>query len=91
MIKAILKKLTQPTSWFRLPAVYVALRRNLHTNVPLWIWPRLGFTALRMGVSELDSRTISREMVTPFTTSEGANVLLPNWTLINLVVQEMFD
>lgn len=91
VLKAILKKVIKPTSWFRLPAVYVALRRNLHTDVPLFLWPRLGFAAWRMGVSELDSRTISREMVTPYTTDEGANILLPNWPLIELVVRDMFD
>lgn len=91
VLKAILKKMIRPGSWLRVPAVYVALRRNLHTDVPIFLWPRLGFAALRMGISELDSRTITREMVTPYTTAEGANILLPNWPLINLPVQEMFD
>ena len=29
-----------------------ALRRNLHTNLPLWLWPRLGFAALRLGADD---------------------------------------
>jgi hypothetical protein len=29
-------------------------------------------------------------MITPFTTAGGAQVLLPNWELINPVVMEMF-
>ena len=90
VLKAILKKIARPTSWIRLPAVYLALRKNLHTNVPQVLWPRLGFAALRLGASGLDSRSVSREMVTPFTTAEGANILLPNWPLINLVVEELF-
>ena len=91
VFKAILNKMVKPTSWFHLPAVYTALRRNLHTDIPLWLWPRLGFAALRMGVSDLDARTISRDMVTPYTTAEGANILLPNWPLILPVVQDMFE
>ncbi|HWQ84333.1 MAG TPA: LCP family protein, partial [Anaerolineales bacterium] len=90
VLKAILKKLTRPAGWFRVPAVYAALRRNLHTDVPSWMWPRLGFAALRLGANGLDSRTVTREMVTPYTTAEGANILLPNWPLILPVVEEIF-
>jgi len=90
VLKAILKKLARPTAWLRLPAVYIALRSNLHTDVPLWLWPRLGFAALRLGADDIDSRSISREMVTPYTTDQGANILLPNWPLIQLQVEEVF-
>ncbi len=90
VLKAILKKLTRPTAWLRVPAVYAALRRNLHTDVPRWMWPRLGFAALRLGSDGLDSRTLTRDMVSPYTTAEGANILLPNWDLIRPTVQELF-
>jgi hypothetical protein len=60
------------------------------TNLPVWLWPRLTFTLLRSGADGIDSRTISREMVTPFTTSGGAQVLGPNWDAIMPVIREMF-
>jgi hypothetical protein len=37
----------------------------------------------------INSVTINREMVTPFTTDQGANVLLPNWDAINPVLLEL--
>ena len=68
-------------SWPRLPAVAAAGLSSIDTNVPVWLWPRLGVALLRAG-DGIDTRTVSREMVTPYTTDEGAMVLLPNWELI---------
>jgi hypothetical protein len=62
----------------------------LDTNLPVFLWPRLGLAVLRAGPDGIDSRTINREMVYPWTTNEGANVLLPNWDAINPVLLEMF-
>ena len=45
---------------------------------------------LRAGPDGIDNRTITREMVNPWTTDQGANVLLPNWDAINPVLLEMF-
>jgi hypothetical protein len=45
---------------------------------------------LVIGPERIDSRTINREMVNPFTTAGGANVLGPNWERINPVLMEMF-
>jgi len=30
-------------------------------------------------------------MVTPYTTDQGANILLPDWGQINLLVEELFN
>jgi len=38
----------------------------------------------------MDSQTITREMVTPFQTSQGAQVLAPNWDVINPLLKRMF-
>jgi len=87
----LLEQLIQPRSWIRLPAVYGAINRSFDTNLPLWIWPRVAFALLRSGSGGIDNRIISREMVTPTTTSEGAQILIPDWSLIDPVVDEIFN
>jgi polyisoprenyl-teichoic acid--peptidoglycan teichoic acid transferase len=90
IIKAIWGKLLQPNSWARLPLALSALPSFIDTNLPPWIWPRIGIALLRLGSDGIDSRVITREMTNPFTTSEGAQVLGPNWDLINPMITEMF-
>jgi polyisoprenyl-teichoic acid--peptidoglycan teichoic acid transferase len=90
MIKAMLRQMTRPATWPRLPAVAMAGLQAMDTNLPLWHWPRIGFAMLRSGSDGIDNRTISREMVLPFTTDGGAQVLAPNWDQIRPVVREMF-
>ena len=91
VIKSAFRQMLNPLEWPRLPAVLVALVRSVDTNVPIWQWPRLGLALLRLGPSGIDSRTISREMVTPYVTDQGADVLLPNWDRINPLLKAMFD
>jgi LCP family protein required for cell wall assembly len=83
-------QLLNPFTWPRLPALISALSDSIDTNVPFWLWPRILFTMMRVGSGDMDTRVITREMVNPFTTSEGAQVLLPDWTKILPVVEEMF-
>lgn len=80
----------QPASWLRLPAFIYALFQAVDTNIPVWQMPRLGFALLRAPIFGIDSRVISREMVVPFQTSAGAQVLAPDWNLINPVLLDMF-
>lgn len=90
LIKSIIRDAVRPRNWPRLPAVIMAALNAVETNVPLWQWPRLGMALLRLGPNGIDSRTINREMVTPTVTSEGANVLIPDWGMINPVLMEVF-
>jgi polyisoprenyl-teichoic acid--peptidoglycan teichoic acid transferase len=90
VLKSALKQMLNPLSWFHLPAMMIALGQAVDTNMPAWQWPRIGLALLRAGPGGIDSRTIDREMVTPFVTSGGADVLGPNWDKILPVVQEMF-
>ncbi len=90
-IKSVIKQVLLPQSWIRLPQVITAVFTNIDTNLPVWHYPRIGFAVLRTGIDGIDNRTITRDMVTPFTTSEGANVLLPVWQAILPVVNEMFS
>jgi LCP family protein required for cell wall assembly len=89
LIRAVIRQILSPASWERLPAVATVARESIETNLPIWQWPRLGLAVLRAG-DGIDSRTITRDLVTPFTTSGGASVLLPNWDRINPLVSEMF-
>jgi len=90
IIKAAITQMFSPATWVRLPAILAALPEAVDTNIPFFEWPRLGFAFLRASIIGIDSRTLDREMVTPFITSGGADVLLPNWDQINPVVKEMF-
>lgn len=90
MLKALLHNLLNPLKWPRLPGVALAFFSSVDTNLPPWLWPRLGLALLRAGQNGIESYQVNRQMVTPFTTNQGANVLLPNWTLIHLLVEQVF-
>jgi polyisoprenyl-teichoic acid--peptidoglycan teichoic acid transferase len=62
----------------------------LETDIPVYLWPKLGFNLLVVGVDGIDSRIITREMVQPFVTNQGAQVLEPRWELIQPMILEMF-
>jgi anionic cell wall polymer biosynthesis LytR-Cps2A-Psr (LCP) family protein len=90
LIMASFRKAIQPNNWARLPGAVIALFQVIETNIPVWQWPRLGFAFLRAILFGVDSRTITRDMVIPFQTSGGAQVLAPNWEAINPLLKEMF-
>jgi LCP family protein required for cell wall assembly len=90
MVRAIGLQLLKPASWSRLPAVISAGLSSIDTNLPVWLWPRLGLALVRAGISGFDSHTISRDMVTPHTTEGGAAVLLPDWERINPMMDDLF-
>jgi LCP family protein required for cell wall assembly len=92
LVRAVATEALSPRAWSRMPAVAQAVFASVDTNLPIWQWPRLGLAFLRAGLSDrFESYTIRREMTTPHITEGGANVLLPNWALINPYVQEIFQ
>lgn len=90
LISAVLKKALHPASWQNLPTFIPSLFQAVDTNVPFWQWPRLSFAMLRAFITGIDSRTITRDMVNPLQTSQGAQVLAPNWDAIRPLLKEMF-
>jgi polyisoprenyl-teichoic acid--peptidoglycan teichoic acid transferase len=90
LLTAILKKAIQPASWGDMPQFIPAVLQAVETNIPVWQMPRLAVAMLRAYASGIDSRTITRDMVTPFQTSQGAQVLAPKWDAIRPVLKEMF-
>ena len=90
LLRAVLRQAAHPLTWPRLPLAAASLLRSLDSNLPPWEWPRLALAVLRAGPDGIDGRTITRSMVRPFTTDQGAQVLDPNWESINPVLMEMF-
>ncbi len=87
---ATARQLINPLTWPRLPFAVATFFEVVDTNLPVWEWPRLAVTLLRAGPDGVDNRTITREMVTPYQTEGGAQVLLPNWDVIWPMIAEMF-
>jgi len=90
MLISLIKNMLNPLKWPRLPAVVNAFFASVDTNIPVWLWPRLSFALFRAGADGIDNHIISHQMVTDFTTSEGASVLSPNWDLINPMIKKIF-
>ena len=90
LMKSVLRQMISPRNWVHIPEMILTMTRSIDTNIPLWQWPRIGLALLRAGSGGIDNRTINRNMVAPITTQAGANVLLPDWLLINPVLFEMF-
>jgi LCP family protein required for cell wall assembly len=87
---ALKKAVFSPSDWPKLPQAALAAFSTVETDVPVWLYPRLGLALLRTAIFGMDGRTIDREMVVPFRTDQGAQVLAPNWDLINPVLRDMF-
>lgn len=90
LLSAVFRKVLSPANWQMLPGFVASLTQVIDTNVPVWQLPRLLFALARAFLFGIDSQTITREMVTPFVTSQGAQVLAPNWEMINPLLQQMF-
>jgi anionic cell wall polymer biosynthesis LytR-Cps2A-Psr (LCP) family protein len=85
-----IRQILKPSAWLHIPAILFELPKTVDTDIPIWQWPRLGLAFVRTGPNGIDSRTINRDMVTPFTTTGGAMVLSPNWQKINPLLMDMF-
>lgn len=90
LLSASFGKLLKPSNWLSLPQFVLSLKQVIDTNIPLWQWPRLMFALLRAFIFGIDSQTITRDMVNPFQTSQGAQVLAPNWDAIGPLLKDMF-
>ena len=92
VIQAAVKALLQPAGVAKIPALLRVTNSVIDSNLPIYLYPRLGLAVLRATLTDtINNQTIAREMVTPFTTDQGAAVLLPRWEAINPVLLELFD
>jgi LCP family protein required for cell wall assembly len=90
-IAAAVQKMINPLNWFRVPAVTAALSNAIQTDIPAWLYPRVLYSMAFSAIKGFDSQTLPRELVTPYLTDQGAQVLLPNWDLINPLVKSIFN
>lgn len=89
-LKGLWKQMLDRTVWQQIPEILPLVSEIVDTNIPLYKWPFLAFTLLRVGPDGIDGQVITRDMTNPFTTSGGAQVLGPDWEAITPVVFEMF-
>jgi LCP family protein required for cell wall assembly len=89
-LRAVLEHVINPATWPRVPLAVFELLTAVDSDVPIWLWPRLLVTMIRVGPSGIDGRIIDRTMARGFITSGGAQVLAPDWNLINPLLMEMF-
>jgi LCP family protein required for cell wall assembly len=89
-IKAAIRQMANPLHWWRIPGVTLAMTQAITTDIPVYLWPRIGYSVLFSGVTGFDTNTLNHNMVHGWITNEGADVLLPNWDLINPLVDKLF-
>lgn len=89
-IAAAFRQVLNPINWPRIPAVFAAVSSSVQIDLPFWLWPRVGYSLLFSAVKGFNTQSITREMVQPFLTDEGAQVLLPLWDAINPLMKSVF-
>ncbi len=89
-ISAAIKEMLNPIKWPRIPAVAAAVNNSIQTDLPIWLWPRVGFGFIYSAMTDFDAHTFDRNSITPWVTDEGAQVLLPNWELMNPLIDGLF-
>lgn len=88
VIAAIRNKLAQPRTWLRAPAIFAAARSAIQTDIPQGEWPALALILVR---SNVQRAAIGPDDTQNFTTSGGAQVLLPIWERINPTLARYFE
>ncbi len=90
-LNAFIRTLLKPSNLQQAPAIISAGVQAIDTNIPAWQIPRVAVTALRAFLfDKINFVTVQREMVVPWLTPAGAQVLLPDWPKIRPMVHEEF-
>ena len=90
-LKSFLSTLLKPSSLPNLPDILIASLDTIDTDIPIWQLPRVAVAVLRSYLTEkIEFVIIQREMVVPWLTPAGAQVLLPDWAQIQPLVKEEF-
>ena len=90
-LRATMSHMLYPGTWSRLPGAFFSIQKYIDSNIPFWQMPRLLIAFARTGIEGIDMRSIDRTMVQGTTTSAGAQVLIPDWPVINPLLLELFD
>ncbi len=90
-LKGAFKKMINPVNWWRIPGMVKALNESITSNVPIIYYPRIGYSVMVSFVKGFDMQSLDRyNMVQPWVTNEGAQVLLPVWENINPLIEKYF-
>jgi len=91
LIKAILTQALKVETWSRFPRALHVLRGAAESNIPFWAWPRLALMVLQSHLNGTESYTITRDMVCPRITSQGEQVIEPDWDKIRAMTRTIFN
>ncbi|MBA4386032.1 MAG: hypothetical protein C0410_14940 [Anaerolinea sp.] len=89
-VASAIKEVLNPLKWPRIPAVLAVAAANIDTDLPIWLWPRTAYALIFSSLKGFDAHTLDRTMVIPWVTDEGAQVLAPNWELMNPLIDGLF-
>ncbi len=91
LVEAMIQNLLSPAKWKYLPAFLRNISQVIDTNIPKAQMPRLILALLRASTRDtLQFESIGRDLVTPWVTPAGAQVLLPDQALILPIMQKHF-
>jgi LCP family protein required for cell wall assembly len=90
LMQSMIVTALSPRSVSNWPQMIQVMVNTIETDVPVLLWPKFGITFLLVGPDGLKMRLFDREMVSPFLTDEGAQVLAPRWEAIQPLISEMF-
>jgi LCP family protein required for cell wall assembly len=90
-LNSFIRTVLKPSNWLKFPAVIIASVQTIDTDIPLWQLPRVLVSTVRSFLfKNIDYVILQREMVVPWVTPAGAQVLLPDWPQIQPVIQNEF-
>lgn len=89
-LKGAAKQMLNPLNWWRIPGVITALSKSITMDIPVYLWPRVGYSVVFSAIKGFDMHSLDHNMVQGWITNEGADVLLPKWELINPLVDKLF-
>jgi LCP family protein required for cell wall assembly len=90
VMEALVRRLSSPAAWPRLPVVVAALADRVQTNLGPAQMLQLGAAALQVGPDGMERHVIGRDLTRPWTTPTGGAVLLPRWDVIDPLVERVF-
>jgi LCP family protein required for cell wall assembly len=90
-LKSFMRTLLNPSSVSNLPGILIASLDTIDTDIPIGQLPRVAVAVLRSYLTDqIEFVIIQREMVMPWLTPAGAQVLLPDWAQIQPLVRKEF-